>query len=38
MGNGNTEITKQRPGKSAKALLSWNSDISMVVELHFLRC
>jgi hypothetical protein len=26
-----------RPSKAAKALLSWNSEIPMVVELHFLR-
>src|ERR1700723_3601041 len=37
IGNGNTQITKQRPGKAAEALLPWKSGISMVMELHFLR-
>ena len=37
IGHGNTQIPKQRSGKAAKALLSRNSEISMVVELHFLR-
>jgi len=36
IGHGNTQITEQRPCKAAKALLPWNSEISVVVELHFL--
>src|SRR5580698_4811003 len=36
IGHGNTQITKQRLGKAAQALLPRNSNISVMVEFHFL--
>src|ERR1700683_2425512 len=36
IGHRNTQITKQRLGKAAQALLPWNSAISMMMVFHFL--